>query len=144
MLFNTSFDLRYNDFHLIDHHEWSMDLSQFPGFVHYFEWEKTIADRSDFLNWMMKTKWHYSFYISAVYLIVIFSLQKLMDNYEKGFQLRKLLTAWNIFLAVFSIMGTVRCLPEFIHVLIHSGVKASFAKSTYYYVRYFLLIFNMN
>merc|ERR1719447_2566377 len=37
------------------------------------------------------------------------------------FQLRGLLTAWNIFLAVFSIMGAARTLPEFIYTISTQG-----------------------
>ena len=137
-MFNLTYDLRYNDFHLIETHHWSLNLSQFPGIPHAFDWEYEMTNHGDFLNNFMKTKWHYSYYISALYLVVIFSLQKFMTRYEKGFSLRGLLTAWNIFLAVFSIMGTIRCLPEFAHVLVHHGVKASFAKSTYYHVSAFI------
>jgi len=37
------------------------------------------------------------------------------------FQLRGLLTAWNIFLAVFSLMGAARTLPEFIYTISTQG-----------------------
>ena len=134
MFKNSTFDLRYNYFHLIEHHNWSTDLSQFPGIPHAFDWEYGMKNNGDFLNEFMRTKWHYSYYLSALYLVTIFSIQKFMTRYEKGFNLRGLLAVWNIFLAVFSIMGVIRCLPEFVHVLINHGVKASYAKSTYYYV----------
>ena len=41
------------------------------------------------------------------------------------FEMRRLLTVWNVFLACFSIMGACRTLPEFLHVLTTQGIYHS-------------------
>jgi hypothetical protein len=41
------------------------------------------------------------------------------------FEMRTSLTMWNVFLALFSIMGAARTLPEFIHVIRTSGIYYS-------------------
>ncbi|XP_023334075.1 elongation of very long chain fatty acids protein 6 [Eurytemora carolleeae] len=46
-------------------------------------------------------------YASSIYMLLIFGGQAYMAN-RPGFELRGLLTAWNIMLAVFSIMGASR------------------------------------
>jgi len=51
---------------------------------------------------------------------------------KKSFNLRLPLAIWSFGLALFSFFGTIRCLPEFIHVLYHQGVEKSFTQSTYY------------
>jgi hypothetical protein len=117
--------------------KWSTDLHQFPGIPHAFEFERAFIPHGDDLHELTLNKWHYSFYISVVYLITIFSIQKLMEN-RKAFNLRGYLTAWSILLALFSIFGTIRVGPEFVHVIFNQGVKASYCKASYYNVSYFL------
>ena len=58
---------------------------------------------------------------------------------RQAFNLRKLLMLWNLFLAIFSILGTYRCLPEFIHIIQTDGIRASYTKSTYYAVSKFFV-----
>jgi len=132
-----SYDTRYNNYHIVNRDitdKWSTDLSQFPGIPHAFAFEKALVPYGDDIQQFTIDYSHYSFYISIVYLITIFSLKKWMDTREKGFNLRRYLTAWNVFLALFSIFGVIRCLPEFIHVLYNEGVRASFSKASYYTV----------
>jgi hypothetical protein len=134
-----SYDIRYNNYQIIDRNltdKWSTDLHQFPGIPQAFEFERAFIPYGDDLQELTLNKWHYSFYLSVVYLITIFSIQKLMEN-RKAFNLRGCLTAWNILLALFSIFGTIRVGPEFIHVLFNQGVKASYCKASYYNVIYF-------
>lgn len=64
----------------------------------------------------MRRYWHTSFYAVAIYMIVIFGGQSFMSN-RPAFRLKRLLTLWNISLALFSIIGTLRTLPELLHVL---------------------------
>lgn len=64
----------------------------------------------------MQRYWHTSFYAVAIYTMVIFGGQALMSN-RPAFKLRRLLTLWNTSLALFSIIGTFRTLPELLHVL---------------------------
>jgi elongation of very long chain fatty acids protein 6 len=64
----------------------------------------------------MGRNWNISIYASMIYILTIFSVQKYMKN-RPAFQLRGLLTCWNIMLAVFSIAGFMRTAPELFHVL---------------------------
>merc|ERR1712203_336888 len=57
---------------------------------------------------------------SGVYMLLVVGGQAYMAE-RSPFQLRGLLTAWNIFLAVFSIMGAARTLPEFIYTISTQG-----------------------
>merc|ERR1719357_1722206 len=70
-------------------------------------------------NWQGVCTW-----ASIVYLLLIFGGQSLMANREP-FQLRGPLTVWNMLLAVFSIMGAARTLPEFIHTFSTQGFHHS-------------------
>lgn len=131
-----AFDMRYNNYHIINRNltnKWSTDYQQMPGIPYTFAFENALREIGDDLQELALTKWHYSFYISIVYLIVIFSL-KIWMNTREAHSLRGCLTVWNIFLALFSIMGVIRCFPEFAHILINQGFKASYTKATYYNV----------
>ncbi|XP_067130290.1 very long chain fatty acid elongase 6-like [Centruroides vittatus] len=64
----------------------------------------------DIYQWM-KNKWQYSFGWSILYLICIFGGQSYM-KYRPAFQLRTFLILWNMGLAIFSIIGTVRMGPN--------------------------------
>lgn len=70
-------------------------------------------------NWRPVCAW-----ASAIYLLLIFGGQSLMTN-RQPFQLRGALTAWNILLSVFSIMGAARTLPEFIFTFSTQGFHHS-------------------
>ena len=41
------------------------------------------------------------------------------------------LVIWNICLAVFSTLGVIRCLPQFIHILTTKGLMASYCEADY-------------
>lgn len=58
---------------------------------------------SSAVNFMLSI-WHYSFYISAFYVVSIFSLQSFMRDRPK-YHLRGPLMAWSLLLAVFSLCG---------------------------------------
>ncbi len=61
----------------------------------------------------MYDHWEWSVYASAAYVILIFWGQWMMQN-RQPFKLRRLLTVWNVFLAVFSAIGFARSTPELI------------------------------
>ncbi len=61
---------------------------------------------------------------ACIYLLTIYAGQQLMASRER-FEMRPILTAWNFFLATFSIMGALRTLPEFLHVLSTQGIYHS-------------------
>lgn len=68
----------------------------------------------------MKNYWHTSFYAVAIYMIVIFGGQAYMSR-RPALKLRKFLVVWNTSLALFSIVGALRTLPELMHVLSRFG-----------------------
>lgn len=58
------------------------------------------------IEWNQKL-WPYTIYWSVIYLVVVFSVQNYMKS-RPSFQLRGPLIIWNVLLAVFSIIGTLR------------------------------------
>ncbi|CAG7828894.1 unnamed protein product [Allacma fusca] len=64
----------------------------------------------------MSKNWNISLYITGAYVLSIFAGQSWMKN-RPAFVLRKQLAIWNISLAVFSILATVRTLPELLGIL---------------------------
>lgn len=67
-----------------------------------------------------KDHWHLSFHISAAYVVIIFTIRWIMSNRER-FNLRVPLFMWSLTLALFSIMGTVVCLPQMMHRVYGNG-----------------------
>ena len=66
-------------------------------------------------NWRSVCAW-----ASGIYMLLIFGGQTCMAN-RPAFDLRGPLTVWSMFLAMFSIMGATRTLPEFMHTLYTHG-----------------------
>ena len=64
----------------------------------------------------MKNNWTTSFYYIAVYLTSLVALTRWMQN-RKRFELKGLLVLWNLGLAVFSVFGTLRLVPELFRIL---------------------------
>ncbi|GFT58071.1 elongation of very long chain fatty acids protein 6 [Trichonephila clavipes] len=99
-----------------------------PNYSIIFDFERNFnKDRST--QWMIE-HWHYACYYVVLYLLVIFGGQAYMKN-RPGFEVRKLLAAWNIFLAAFSIFGISRTLPEMMHVLRKFGFTYSACNSSF-------------
>lgn len=90
-----------------------VDAISNPSYLTVYQWEHFELRR--WRKWM-GANWTLSIYASVLYLLLIFSVQRLMRN-RQPFQLRKALTCWNILLASFSIMGFLRTAPELFHVL---------------------------
>ena len=66
--------------------------------------------------------WYHMCASIVIYLVVIFGIQYWMCNREP-FKLRRLLLAWNLMLAVFSIFGALRSYPEFFHGIANFGFQ---------------------
>lgn len=80
-----------------------------PGYLTLYEFEK-FENHEEWRQWMF-SHWHWSVYASGIYLMIVFYGQYWMQD-RQPFKLRKVLTAWNMSLAVFSAMGFVRSAPE--------------------------------
>ncbi|MFH4973711.1 hypothetical protein AB6A40_000420 [Gnathostoma spinigerum] len=68
-----------------------------------------------------------SFYLSIVYVIVIFSLKFIMKN-RKPFELSRSLELWNAWLAIFSVIGSVISSRALYTVIVNEGVVASYTR----------------
>ncbi|CAF1268578.1 unnamed protein product [Didymodactylos carnosus] len=94
-------------------------------------------DRSDTLNYpilrdlktFMIEQWHNSFFYAIVYLLLIYTGQIYMKTRPR-FELRSALTFWNILLALFSIFGAIRVIPEIIYVLYKHGFTYSICNNS--------------
>ena len=84
-------------------------------------------DRQQVTVFMIKY-WHYSFYVSAFYIISIFGLQYWMKNRER-YDLRVALFAWSLLLALFSITGFLSEGVEHVRYLLVQGWEASVCNS---------------
>ena len=127
-------DYRYTNYHIINEsHSWNTDVTKFAGFQNSFAFERAFVPIGNWVQLQTQLYWSYCFPISIAYVLIIFGIKHLMYN-RQAFNLRKLLMLWNLFLAIFSILGTYRCLPEFIHIIQTDGIRASYTKSTYYAV----------
>ena len=74
----------------------------------------------------------YTVHISLAYVLIIFALKRVMQSREK-LSLRYLLIAWNICLAAFSIVGTMRVWPEFVYTLRTLGFDYTVCNSDSFY-----------
>ncbi len=98
-----------------DEYKWFVEV--FPvndtSYLKVYSWEQFELTR--WRLWMANN-WSWSIYASVIYILAIFSVQRLM-KYREPFQLRGALTCWNLMLALFSILGFLRTAPELFHVL---------------------------
>lgn len=127
-------DVRFHDYYrsvAAGNYTFSTDWSQYPGMPTIFPGETWVLENCIELIRASNTKWHYSIYISIVYVISTFALKGAMSFREKGFDLKRELVLWNWLLALFSFVGTVRCWPEFLHVITTRGFTASYTENTY-------------
>lgn len=99
-----------------------------PNYSYIFQFEQGF-DYHTKRAWMAENWWT-SFYWISAYMLIIFAGQAYMSTRER-FQLRRLLTVWNAGLAIFSIIGTLRTLPEMIHVLQNFGFQQSVCSPSY-------------
>ena len=89
-----------------------------------FEFEKKFFDRTyaeNIYQWMNQW-WWLSIVYSIIYVIFIYYGRSLMENRER-FELRYPLILWNVSLAIFSIFGMIRCVPEMIYGLTTRGLQ---------------------
>lgn len=80
----------------------------------------TISPLVEFLD----KKWTLSIVAASLYVVAIFSGRKLMESRNR-LSLTKWLVAWNVMLAVFSVMGTTRMLPDLYHAVRYQSFHES-------------------
>ncbi|XP_076361196.1 very long chain fatty acid elongase 6-like isoform X2 [Tachypleus tridentatus] len=93
-----------------------------PNYAYVFNFEQDFDQREN-RDWMINN-WYQAFYFVGAYMVFVFGGQAYMQSRPR-YELRRVLAAWNVFLAAFSIIGTVRTLPEMIHVLREYGLQHS-------------------
>lgn len=98
-----------------------------PLSYYVFDFERSSDQTSttlyDLRRFMIE-RWQLSFIYAFAYLLLIYLGQTYMKNKPK-FDLRLCLAAWSGLLAIFSIFGAVRVLPELIYVIYRHGIKYS-------------------
>lgn len=72
-----------------------------------------------YYRWM-QDNWHLTIHVGILYLAFVFGGQYYMKN-RKPFSLRPYLIVWNIFLSIFSILGTTRVIPNLLGSIRRGG-----------------------
>jgi len=90
------------------------------NYSYVFNFEQDY-DQAEIRGWMQEHWQQVCGFASVVYVVMIVVGQSYMASRPR-FELRGLLAAWNIFLAVFSIMGVCRTLPEMLYTLKTQGM----------------------
>lgn len=101
-----------------------------PNYSFAFQFENEFDYRKT-AGWMQEN-WMSSFYWTAAYLAFIFFGKLYMSTRSEPFRLKLPLAVWNVLLATFSIIGTLRTWPEMIHVLSTFGFHHSVCSNTFH------------
>ncbi|CAF0952036.1 unnamed protein product [Brachionus calyciflorus] len=112
--------------------EGTFDRDKFHQFINEYNYSFMFEFERKYLSYdyvvprrkWMTENWYLSIVYSIVYILLVFMGQKLMEKREK-FNLNRTLVAWNLVLASFSFIGSIRFLPHFIFVLTHKGIEES-------------------
>ncbi|ESO84019.1 hypothetical protein LOTGIDRAFT_155331 [Lottia gigantea] len=99
-----------------------MEFEVYDNYSYVFQFERNWNESS--FREYCKDNWHHPLIFSLIYLILIFSLQRRMKHREE-FKLRIPLTMWSTILALFSVAGAIRSLPEFIVAVKEKGFQYS-------------------
>lgn len=118
----------------IDHPTRSLNPNVTTVYSSEFGFERLFESREyvDSISHYMKDKWKLSFVFAGVYLLFVVVGRWFMSTRQK-FEIRKPLIAWNILLAVFSIIGSIRVWPEFLHAVFDRGIVYSVCDASYAY-----------
>jgi elongation of very long chain fatty acids protein 6 len=100
----------------------SFELSEFLRLLTAKEFPE-----KDAMKWV-DGRWNLVIQVCTLYVLTIFGIRWAMRN-RQPFNLQVPLNAWNLFLAVFSIMGSLKLTPEFFSVLYNQGFQASYCKA---------------
>ena len=132
-LYKNEFLLNYFDLNQFRVTSWVRD----PNGLHHplvFNFELKFFDKTyahNIYNWMNKW-WWLSIVYSIIYVILIYYGRSFMASHQR-FELRIPLILWNLGLAVFSIFGMIRCVPEMILSLTTEGLQYTICdRSTIY------------
>lgn len=99
-----------------------------PNYSFEFDFEVNF-DKDHNRRWMNRN-WHTSVYWVGLYMLVVFGGQAVMAQ-RRPFRLTRALQVWNVLLAVFSVVGACRTIPELMHVLREFGFFHSVCNNSY-------------
>ncbi len=118
--------------------DWFILSIVFSMFIYIYKYEESI----NFLKteWF-QNHWKISFYISLIYVTVIFLGQQIMTNYS-AFDLKPSLAIWNLSLALFSTFGAFRILGEMITIIWEKGWYSSYCDNSYFKTNKIYLWYN--
>ena len=88
------------------------------------------VDKAKLSRWQMDY-WWLSVVASVIYLMLLYAGKKFMKHREP-YNFRNALFLWNVGLAVFSIMGTLSCVPNLVHLLYRKGFVFSSCRTMMY------------
>lgn len=93
--------------------------------------ERTF-DGEETRQWLAE-RWHHSIFYIAAYILFLYVGKSYMQS-KKPMNLRTALIAWNGALALFSIIGTARIMPDFLGTWMKEGFRNSYChmNSSYY------------
>ena len=91
---------------------------------------ETQFDEKKAIPWM-NAHWHWSFYFSALYLLLIYLGQRYMKD-RKPYNLRRELCMWSTALAVFSFYAMLRIFPHGRFMVVSNGWQHGFCDSYSY------------
>jgi len=103
-------------------------------YKHILGFEKSLGNFENIRSWQgwMQLNWMLSIKISLAYIILVFLGKHYMQSRQK-YELRTALVIWNIMLAIFSLAGTIRVWPDFLHVMQNEGIIHSICRNDYAY-----------
>nr|WDS84447.1 elongation of very long chain fatty acids protein 6 [Apocyclops royi] len=101
----------------------SNNLLLAPNYSYIFDFERDF-EHTEARRWMLANWRAVCSYAAGLYLLLIFAGQQIMASRPR-FEMRGPLVFWNTFLALFSIMGACRTIPEFVYVLSTHGIYHS-------------------
>ena len=106
-------------------------LTQVPQvqYLFLFDFEKSFSAKP-YRIWMQEN-WTSSIFLGALYVALTFSIKTFMKK-RNALNLRPALVVWSAVLAIFSIIGTLRTVPELFHVLQTYGIKFSVCNPSFY------------
>lgn len=116
----------------------NIDTSNIVGTFSILNWKPLPG-----LKWM-QSNWHWSIYVSFIYLLVVFSVQRKMRSREP-YKLRHSLAIWNSVLSVFSMFGSYFMLSEMSEVFLGRSFHHSVCySSTVEQAQYWMWLFAMS
>lgn len=108
-----------------------VDFSPYPGFPFVFNFERFLMLHMDGLKHFVREHYFLPFGLSALYYFAIVVLLRRWMQPKQPYNLRTALLYWNYFLALFSILGTIRVVPELIYFVRNHGWFRSICDGRY-------------